>query len=185
MLLRRWKVFGVESRRTSTLARHERILRSQSEESNHAATPPSLSPSAENRQDRSTLSRSRSMSQDGTQPTFGAPNLSTPYSNTPTFTPAGSHEIQQPVDTHSVSRTEQSMWGATPYGPPMSNLDRNFRSSSSDLFQQYGPTPTTFGPPYTSTPTWGTGVTSQPTQEQLMRLWQMAQSFSNNNICKA
>ena len=187
MLLRRWREFGVESRRTSTLARDERILRSHSEEpfANAAATPPTLSPSVEARQDKPTLSRSRNMSQEsGTQPTFGVPNLSTPYSNTPTFTPAGTHEIQQPVDTHSVSSAEQPIWGTTPYGPPLSNFDRNFRSGSPGLFQQYGPSPTAYGPTYTSNPTWGTGVTTQPTQENLMRLWQVAHGISNNNICK-
>ena len=147
LLRRRWKIFGVESRRTSTLARHERILRSQSEESNRAATPPSPSSSVENRQDKSTLTRSRSMSQDGgSQPTWGGPNLSTPYSTTTNFTPAGSHEIQQTADTRNVLTADQAMWGATSYGPPSSNLDRNFRSVSPGLFQHYGPPQTTFGP---------------------------------------
>ena len=184
MLLRRsWRAFGVESRRTSTLARHERILRSQSEESNHAATPPSLSSSEETRLDKPTHTRSRSMSQDsGPQPTWGGPNLSTPYSTTTNLTPAGSHEIQQTVDTRNVSTADQTMWGATPYGPPSSNLDRNFRSVSPGLFQHYGPSPTTFGPSYPPTPTWGTSTTPQPTQAQLMQLWQMAQSFSNKKI---
>ena len=180
MFLRKsWREFGKESRRTSSLGAGDYVLRSESSEPNLAATPPSTPP-ASSRSLSSSPPRSNNMSH-GDSNNSGYPP-SVPEAGTYSTPQAGSHE--QPVwNNTTVNYPTEPTWGNVTPGPLSSTYDRSARLYGMGNNPAPAPNPAQFNGPFSSNPTWGSGVSMAPSQEQLMSaIWHIAQTLRNNSL---
>ena len=179
MFLRTWREFGQESRRTARLGAGEYVLRSESTEPNLAATPPTTPPSS-SRSPSPSPPKSNSMSH-GDSSNSGYPP-SVPEAGTYSTPQAGSHE-QLAWNNATVTYPTTPTWGSVTPGPSSSTYDRSARLYGMGNNPAPAPNPAQFNGPYLSNPTWGSGVSTTPSQEQLMSaIWQIAQSFRNNSL---
>ena len=179
MFLRKaWRVFGKESRRTSRLRADEFVLRSESSEREFLAHTPTTTPSSSR-----SLSPSfpqSDMSQEDSS-TSGYPP-SVPEAGTYSTPQAGSHERPAWNNT-TVTYPTVPTWGTVTPGPPSSMYDRSARLYGMGNNPLPAPSAAQFNGPHLPNPTWGSGASTAPSQEQLMSaIWQIAQSFRNNSL---
>ena len=181
MFLRKtWRVFGKESRRTSRLRDGEFVLCSDSSEDEFLAHTPTTSPSS-SRPPSPSPPRSDIMESQEDSSTSGytpsvpdASNYSTPQ--------AGGHEHPAWINT-TVSHPTEPTWGTVNPGPPPSMYNRGARLYGMGNNAPTAPGPAQYNGPYLPNPTWGSGASTAPSQEQLMSaIWQLAQNFRNNNL---
>ena len=173
---RTWREFGTESRRTALLQSGELLLRSESTEREFVPChTPTTTPPSSSRSPTPSLPENDMSREDSETPGYPP---SVPAAGTYSVPQAGCHE--QPVwENTTVTYPHDPTWGNVTHGPVSPMYNRSARLTGMGNSPPPGPSPTPFIGPYTTNPTWGSGAPPAPTQEQLLRFWQLLQTMRN------